>query len=139
MRLMLAALLLVFAARLGHAQAIMAPTAVEFDDADYDTATVDSYVLEIWTPGSDTVNGQPMMVSTPIPKAQATLSGTVQTHRQIIAANWALAIPRGPTFVATLRSLGPGGTARSAASNPFSFPLLVPAPRAVTGLTVVAK
>lgn len=125
------------------AQTVVTPTAIEFDDSDYSAIdggqqVVTSYVIELWTPGSDTTQGTPQgPVTQPIPKAQATqVAGQAATRRTILVSSWGIAIPQGPTWVATVKTIGPGGTARSAASNPFTQPIPVRAPKAVTNVQV---
>ena len=136
--------LLLLLPTVARAQTVMSPTRLEFDDVDYAAVdggqpVVTGYVLELWTPGTDTTGQTPpqQQSSAMIPKSQATqVAGAAVTRRTIPLAQWGLIVPQGPTFVATVRSVGPGGTARSAASNPFTVPIPVRAPNAVTNLHV---
>ncbi len=141
----LAAGLLMLAALPAAAQTpVITPTRAEFTDLDFTEgdnvgqSVVTGYYLEIWTPGSDTTGSTPPIQQSPfIPKNQTTqqVAGTVNA-RVLPSAVWGIVIQQGPTFVATIKSVGPGGTARSAVSNPFTFPLPARVPRAVIGLTM---
>ncbi len=124
---------------------VVTPTRAEFTDLDFDAGddvgqpVVTGYYLEIWTPGADTTGSTPPLQQSPfIPKNQ-TVQNTATNNplaRILPSTVWGIVITQGPTFVATIKSVGPGGTARSAVSNPFTFPLPSRVPRAVIGLTM---
>lgn len=98
-----------------------------------------SFQLEVWAPGSDTTRVGPLLAGPDIPKTLATPDATTPGRYCLAASTWGTTIPKGPTYVATILSKGDGGSARSAVSNPFSFPLPVRAPLPVTGLTLLSK
>lgn len=131
---------------IARAQTVVSPVAAEFDDSDFAALdggqpVVVAYVIELWTPGTDTTQGSPQSTSMQVAKGLTTqVVGQPVTRRRLLLTTASLAIPPGPTWVATIKSIGPtGGTARSAVSNPFMVPIPVRAPKAVTGLVVVDK
>ena len=94
---------------------------VEFTSPDHVTLSssgvpvVSGYQLEIWTAGSNTTTGTPYRTSD-LGKPSATSTLITVNQETFLAA-----LPKGQQFVATVRATGPGGSARSAASNTFSI------------------
>lgn len=121
---------------------VVSPTKVEFESLDHNTLAgtenvITHYVVELWSPGSDTVLGSPALSSPDLPKSVASQVAGSANKYAIRIQDWGVTVPPGPTFVMTIRAKGSGGTARSAVSNPFNFPITVPAPRAPTAVTVL--
>ncbi len=141
---LLLVLLLANSARAQIAAPVISPGGVEFNDDDFAALdngqpVVTGYILEIWAPGSDTTgtnppvaqSGQVITKINTIPIAQQPI-----TARRIPVTTWGFDTPKGPTYVMTVKSVGPGGAVRSAVSNQFTFPLPVRLPTAVTGVVV---
>jgi hypothetical protein len=76
-------------------------------------AVVTSYSLEVWLAGSNTSTGQPYKTSSLGKPASSTTAITVD-QRTFFGT-----LPKGQEFVTTVAATGPGGTARSTASNRF--------------------
>lgn len=143
-RLAFALLLVLASAALAEAQTgpVVTPGSVQWDQSDHNALdgtqnVITHYVLEIWAPGSDTVSGSPARTSADIPKGTVTPVAGSANRYVLTRTNWlGLDVPLGPTWVMTILSKGPGGTARSPISNSFMFPIPVRAPKPATGVTV---
>jgi hypothetical protein len=78
-------------------------------------ATVSGYTLEVWTAGSNTTTGTPYKTSA--------LGKPASTTTQITVDQLAFfgTLPKAQQFFTTVTATGPGGSARSAASNTFAM------------------
>jgi regulation of enolase protein 1 (concanavalin A-like superfamily) len=76
-------------------------------------ATIDGYTLEVWLAGANTASAQPYKTSS-LGKPASTTT-TINVDQQAFFAS----LPKGQEFFATTTATGPGGSARSAASNSF--------------------
>jgi regulation of enolase protein 1 (concanavalin A-like superfamily) len=88
------------------------PHSVVFDPSSNHDTSVNSYVVEFFPSGADTATATPSRtqdVGKPTP-----VSGEISVD----VATTIQALPAG-TYVSTVRATGPGGTARSAPSQPF--------------------
>lgn len=142
MRRLVALLFVLGIAAQAEAQApVVSPGRVEFTAVDHNALdgtqnVITHYVVELWAPGSDTTLGSPSVTGQDVPKGTTgAVTGSANRY-SLTLANWGLTVPPGPTWVMTIRAKGPGGTARSAASNPFSYPIPVRAPQAPTNVVV---
>jgi hypothetical protein len=92
---------------------------VEFTSADHVStlpdgrATVTGYTMEVWLPGSNTSTGQPYRVSN-LGKPASTTT-TIKVDQQTFFSS----LPKGQEYFTTVTATGPGGSARSTASNSF--------------------
>jgi regulation of enolase protein 1 (concanavalin A-like superfamily) len=78
-------------------------------------AVITSYELEVWTAGSNTTTGTPYRTSNM--GKPATTSTDLTIDQQAFFA----ALPTNQQFISTVRAVGPGGSARSDASNAFTM------------------
>jgi hypothetical protein len=76
-------------------------------------ATISGYTLEVWLAGANTSTGQPYKTSSLGKPASSTTA--IEVDQQAFFAS----LPKGQEFFATTSATGPGGSARSAASNSF--------------------
>ena len=76
-------------------------------------ATISGYTLEVWLPGSDTSTAQPFRVSS-LGKPTSTTTAITVDQQAFFAT-----LPTGQEFFTTTTATGPGGSARSGASNSF--------------------
>ncbi len=136
------ALVLLSSAAYAQTTPVVSPTEVQFTSDDMTSVdggqqVITEFVFELWAPGTDTTSALPQVQSLAIPKATATpVAGVVNRYRVLLTEVPSLQIPKGPTWVMTVLTRGPGGTARSAISNSFTVPIPVRAPHAVTGVVV---
>ena len=115
---------------------VVDPNTIEFTSPDHVTQidgqpVIVTYVFEVWSPGTDTTGGSPVLSSpTPIPKATATVvAGTTPIRYRLKITDIGFIVTPGPEWVATIKSIGPTGlTSRSPVSNSFKFPLAMRAP-----------
>jgi regulation of enolase protein 1 (concanavalin A-like superfamily) len=95
---------------------------VEFTSADHfatlsdGRAMVSGYVLEVWLPGSNTSTGQPYTTSN-LGKPASSSTVITADERTFFGT-----LPKGQEFFTTVTASGPGGSARSGASNSFMMP-----------------
>jgi hypothetical protein len=103
----------------GNASPFVVGRSVSFTSTDHLTTlsdgrpAVSGYTLEVWLPGSNTSTGVPYKTSDLGKPASTTTSMTVD--QQTFFAS----LPKGQEFFTTLTARGPGGSARSGASNSF--------------------
>ena len=102
-----------------NAGAFVSGRLVSFTSTDHLTTLADGrpavsgYTLEVWLPGSNTTTGVPYKTSSLGKPTSTTTSLTVD--QQTFFAT----LPKGQEFFTTVAATGPGGSARSGASNSF--------------------
>ena len=102
-----------------NASPLVVGRSVSFTSTDHLTTlsdgrpAVSGYTLEIWLPGSNTSTGVPYKTSALGKPASTTTSMTVDQQ------TFFNSLPKGQEFFTTLTATGPGGSARSGASNSF--------------------
>ena len=107
------------AVTVSNASPLVVGSTVQFTSADHlatlpdGRGTVDSYTLEVWLPGSNTTTGQPFATSSLGKPVSTTTTMTVDWQ------SFFGTLPKGQEFFTTVTATGPGGSARSTASNSF--------------------
>lgn len=100
-----------------------------------------TYKVEFWLPGDDMITGAPRLSTIDLAKGLfSAVPSTAPVKYELRLDALGVAIPVGPTYQATVLTKGPAGYGpRSAASNPFTYPLPTPLPKAAGAPQVVKK
>lgn len=133
MKKLLALLCLLYAWPVG-AQTVYNPTLIEFSSPDHDTQ-VTNYAVEYWMQGVDPTTGSPVSAAFIDKTKMTVVAGSSPLLYRVLLSDFSpiLGIPVGPTYVARVKAIGPGGESpRSAPSNPFASAVAPATPTSVS-------